>query len=718
MCSGSYTGFTINANVASTQFTWTATGNSPDLAGFGPGNGSTISQQLFNNGFTNPAVTYTVTPTALGCEGAPGIFVMTVHPIPDVIFNPSLTTICTGNPLNIQLGSQAQPVAFSWTAAGSSAFINNYSGGAGTSIQQSPQNTGSGPETVTYSVTPLSNGCYSSPFQYVATIYPSPAVDVSSYPSSVCTGDQFSVVFTSVTAGTTFSWVAFATSPTVSGYSGGNGNSFIHTLNNPGSTSETVTYIVTPKANDCYGSPVSIMVLVKPLPDIILSPASQTACWGQPAQVTQSSTFPGAICSWTATGSSSAVTGYANGTGNLISQPLFTNGTTTQTVTYFISSTLDGCTSPVSLAEVLTYPVPDMTITPPVQSICSGHYTGISLASQLSGTTFQWNVSGSPFVTGFSGGTGNSIVQLLNNANNTAGWATYTITPIASVCSGPAADAVVNVHPMPAVSFAVCFDTITTTAAKPFRLRGGLPPGGQYSGPGVETVSGMFAPSASGVGLIHVSYSYTNAYGCAGTRTGNLHVLPPPSFTCGNLLTDVRDNSQYSTFQLPNGKCWMKENLDFGNPVSNIIPQTDNCQPEKYTRFSSSNPHPTFYQWDELMCYETTSDTKGICPPGWHVPSADEWNELLSFYDGPGRAAGPMKDLLLLDGFQSYQSGIFYLNNSWAFISGMYAGSMFWTSNSTSADHAIARGVNAFNYSVSLYNSSRENAFSLRCVHD
>ena len=162
----------------------------------------------------------------------------------------------------------------------------------------------------------------------------------------------------------------------------------------------------------------------------------------------------------------------------------------------------------------------------------------------------------------------------------------------------------------------------------------------------------------------------------------------------------------------------MKTNLDFGTQISDLTPQTDNCTPEKYTRASSTAPHPTFYQWDELMRYENVEAMQGLCPPGWHVPTAAEWNTLLTFYNGPGQASGPMMDTFLMNGFNSYQLGFLYENNLWAFTTGMYTGSMYWTSTSLGIERAIARGLNENNPSVSLYPSSRGNAFSVRCLKD
>jgi uncharacterized protein (TIGR02145 family) len=44
---------------------------------------------------------------------------------------------------------------------------------------------------------------------------------------------------------------------------------------------------------------------------------------------------------------------------------------------------------------------------------------------------------------------------------------------------------------------------------------------------------------------------------------------------------------------------------------------------------------------------------------------------------------------------------------------------MFWTSTPYGNDKAVARGLNdPYNPSVSLYSSSRQNAFPVRCIKD
>ncbi|MEI7663805.1 MAG: FISUMP domain-containing protein, partial [Bacteroidota bacterium] len=241
--------------------------------------------------------------------------------------------------------------------------------------------------------------------------------------------------------------------------------------------------------------------------------------------------------------------------------------------------------------------------------------------------------------------------------------------------------------------------------------------GGTYSGTGVNSSTAIFTPSAAGSGTAVVSYTCSNWALCTAAATRRIHVLPVTSFTCGNNLTDPRDNRVYPTVKI-GSQCWMKENLDYGTVIPDLVPQADNCIPEKYMRATSYTPHPVFYQWDELMQYTTAEASQGLCPPGWHIPAPAEWDVLVAFCTGAGRAAGPLKDPLLAAGFYSLQQGFLYQENTWVFETGPIAGSMYWTSAVSGIERSVARGMNEATRSVSLYNSLRGNAFPVRCLKD
>lgn len=71
------------------------------------------------------------------------------------------------------------------------------------------------------------------------------------------------------------------------------------------------------------------------------------------------------------------------------------------------------------------------------------------------------------------------------------------------------------VLPGPEVTFTPCFDTITSTNAKPIKLKGGIPLGGTYSGNGV--INGYFYPGITAPGTKTITYTYINSAHCEST---------------------------------------------------------------------------------------------------------------------------------------------------------------------------------------------------------
>jgi uncharacterized protein (TIGR02145 family) len=169
----------------------------------------------------------------------------------------------------------------------------------------------------------------------------------------------------------------------------------------------------------------------------------------------------------------------------------------------------------------------------------------------------------------------------------------------------------------------------------------------------------------------------------------------------------------------------MSENLDYGNRLEpSSQPQTDNCISEKYCQPADPwcSQYGGLYQWDELLKYSSTTENQGICPPEWHVPSEAEWQMLIdniaAWFTPPANGLGGafLKDTMLNPGFDAILKGIYYLNNAWSFTTVSPEVTMYWTSLPVGPDRAVARGMNVFNTSVSHYESSRGNAFPVRCI--
>jgi uncharacterized protein (TIGR02145 family) len=359
--------------------------------------------------------------------------------------------------------------------------------------------------------------------------------------------------------------------------------------------------------------------------------------------------------------------------------------------------------------------VADAYFNPNGQTLCSGGTSSISILSHVAGATFTWTATGSSGnISGFGPGTTSSITQTLTNTGTEPGTVTYNISPSFNSCPGMPNSVVVTVDPLPSVTYTICNDVITTTAAQPFKLKGGLPLGGTYSGTGVNT--GIFYPSLAGMGNHTTTYSYTNTWGCAANATQVISVLNPVIFLCDNSMTDIRDNQPYTTAKIGT-QCWMAENLNYGTFIVSTQMQRDNCISEKYCYNDNSancTSYGGLYQWDELMQYDNVAAAQGFCPPGWHVPTENEWNTLFNFYISSGFAGSPLK-YTGYSGFDAFLSGTRFNNVNWNFNNFAV---MFWSSTEEAPTKAWAHGMNTINPSVSYYPSSQTNALSVRCIKD
>jgi len=396
-------------------------------------------------------------------------------------------------------------------------------------------------------------------------------------------------------------------------------------------------------------------------------------------------------------------------------------GAGTFTITYNYTDA-NGC-SGSSTGPVTVNPIPGGA--GPISgntSICDGDQQPYTINAIPNATIYSWTIA--PASAGVISGTNTATLQL--NAG-------YTGNPIISVfghndCGdGTGATLPLNVHPVPAVSLTACNDLITTLSAQSFRLKGGVPPGGDFSGPGVTNTAGIyyFTPaSALGTGNKIITYTYTNTHVCSSSAQLTILVKSNSLFTCGGNLQDVRDNQDYPTFSLPGNKCWMAKNLNYGNLLPGAQPQSDNCVNEKFCPgniVANCTAFGGFYQWDELMQYDAGAMIQGLCPPGWHIPTETEWLDLVNYYQGGSLAGAFLKDNFLLNGFHAILGGVFFMNTSWAFLPSAFSASFYWTSSPTSPPdpyRMVARSLNSGTPSVPYYKSSRANAFPVRCVKD
>lgn len=116
-----------------------------------------------------------------------------------------------------------------------------------------------------------------------------------------------------------------------------------------------------------------------------------------------------------------------------------------------------------------------------------------------------------------------------------------------------------------------------------------------------------------------------------------------PTWECGQEF--LYGGQAYSTVQIGT-QCWMSENLNIGTRVEGTVEQQDNDTIEKYCYNNDPANCETYgglYQWAEVVQYLNgatnftswdpvpTGHVRGICPEDWHIPTHDEWMELVIY---------------------------------------------------------------------------------------
>ena len=191
---------------------------------------------------------------------------------------------------------------------------------------------------------------------------------------------------------------------------------------------------------------------------------------------------------------------------------------------------------------------------------------------------------------------------------------------------------------------------------------------------------------------------------------------------------------------------WMAENLRVTRfPNGNEIPYVeddaewgalgDNNTDIAFC-FQGNNPespYGAFYTWSAAMNGAASSNTnpsnvQGVCPDGWHLPSADEFTELVAFIASDGYEATEGVALKSKSGWNSDGNGVdaYGFNGTPSGVrdpgDGHFFGSgaMYYVWSSTEAPFAstIIRRLEFFNNSFSESNFGKSNGYPVRCVKD
>ncbi|MBU6331934.1 MAG: hypothetical protein KGQ80_05920, partial [Bacteroidetes bacterium] len=162
------------------------------------------------------------------------------------------------------------------------------------------------------------------------------------------------------------------------------------------------------------------------------------------------------------------------------------------------------------------------------------------------------------------------------------------------------------------------------------------------------TGTGAFNSTLTGLTASTLYYVRAYATNSAGTAYGNeVSFTTLSTFTCGfSTVSDV-DNNTYATVQIGT-QCWTQSNLKVTKYRNgDIIPtglsnaQWGSTTSGAYAIFNNDPVNDALY--GKLYNWYAVTDSRGLCPTGWHVPTDGEWTTLTTFLGGESVAGGAMK---------------------------------------------------------------------------
>jgi uncharacterized protein (TIGR02145 family) len=214
---------------------------------------------------------------------------------------------------------------------------------------------------------------------------------------------------------------------------------------------------------------------------------------------------------------------------------------------------------------------------------------------------------------------------------------------------------------------------------------------------------------------------------------GFLLIQPYSCKKADDTITSVidKDGNVYKTVTI-GSQVWMAENLKTtkylnGDLIGTTPLPTSDISGEstpKYQWPSGGNENGVS-TYGRLYTWYAVTDSRNICPTGWHVPSNIEFSTLMSGLGGDDLAgkklketgtthwANPNTDATNESGFTALPGGYHGYEGSYNYIG--YTG-YFWSSTESDVNNAWYRGLyynGAYDHNLS---NSKKAGFAVRCI--
>jgi uncharacterized protein (TIGR02145 family) len=203
-------------------------------------------------------------------------------------------------------------------------------------------------------------------------------------------------------------------------------------------------------------------------------------------------------------------------------------------------------------------------------------------------------------------------------------------------------------------------------------------------------------------------------------------------FTTPLKLTDY-DNNSYETVKI-GSQLWMAENLKTtryknGEVIGTTTPATISISgestPEYQWAYNGDESNVTVY--GRLYTGYVISDSRGICPDGWHVPTAVEFTNLISFLGGEDIAGGQVKEAGItywntpntgatnVTLFSALPGGDRYTEGTFETLG---TNCLFWSSTEYSQDRFTNMILQNTTRTFTSSFNNKQNGLAVRCLKD
>jgi uncharacterized protein (TIGR02145 family) len=199
-----------------------------------------------------------------------------------------------------------------------------------------------------------------------------------------------------------------------------------------------------------------------------------------------------------------------------------------------------------------------------------------------------------------------------------------------------------------------------------------------------------------------------------------------------NTVKDV-DGNVYHTVIIGT-QTWMVENLKTtkyrnGDLIGTTSPATLDNAGESISKYqwAYDGNESNVVTYGRLYTWYAVTDSRNLCPTGWHVPNDAEWTTLTDYLGGEGVAGGKLKET----GTTHWHSPNTGATNETGFTAlpggarsndGMFGllgnNGVWWSATEGGTDYAFTRDMNDYSSYASGDGFGKQSGLSVRCVKD